>query len=159
MASVVVFVTCATGCQATSPGTRTDLRAYLQRSHSWAPVEAETARTLERILATEFVDEAEVRRQIGDSRPRVLTHLRIARAYEPQSNTIAQVHARYLAAWDALLRGYDLIEQGFASGDYPKLADGRNALAEWRDGLVAVARDLRELMERFGVESAGTVES
>jgi hypothetical protein len=147
------------GCQGATSGTRIDLRAYLERSRSWAPVEGETARTLERILATQFVDEAEVLRQIGDSRPRVATHLETVRGYVPHSKTVEQVHGHYVAAWEALLRGYDAIEEGFRSGDYNKLARGREGMAEWRDGLVDVARELRELMERFGVETSGAVES
>jgi hypothetical protein len=147
------------GCEGATSGTRIDLRAYLERARSWAPVEGETARTLERILATEFVDEAEVLRQIGDSRPRILTHLKTARAYTPHSKTVAHVHARYVAAWESLLHGYDSIEEGFKTGDHAKLARGREAMAEWRDGLVGVARELRDLMERFGVEAVGAVES
>jgi hypothetical protein len=156
---VVVVAVVVGGCQAAASGTRTDLRAYLEQSRSWAPIEGETARTLERILATEFVDEAEVLRQIADSRPRILTHMKTARAYEPHSKAVGQIHARYLSAWDVLLRAYDAIEQGFQTGDYTRLARGREAMAEWRDGLLRVARDLRELMERFGVESTGAVES
>jgi hypothetical protein len=159
IASGLLLAALLTACQNAAPGTRTDLRAYLQHTRSWAPVEGETARTLERILATEFVNEAEVRRQIADSRPRVLTHLELARAYEPHSKTVAQIHARYIAAWEALLRGYDAIEQGFTTGDYTKLARGREGLAEWRDGLVGVARELRELKERFGIDTEGAVES
>jgi hypothetical protein len=158
-ACVLVLLVCTAGCRGATSGTRIDLRAYLERSRSWAPVEGETARTLERILATQFVDEAEVLRQINDSRPRVLTHLETVRGYVPHSKTVEQVHAHYIAAWESLLRGYDAIEEGFKSGDYAKLARGREAMAEWRDGLVDVARELRELMERFGVEASGAVES
>src|SRR5439155_1182079 len=88
---------------------------------SWAPVEAETERTIERILGTQFVDEAEVRRQIRDDRPRALAHLERVRAYAPRSRDVQHIHARYVSAWEELLGGYDAIEQGFTSGDYTKL--------------------------------------
>ena len=146
-------------CQSSSTATRTDLRAYLSRTKSWAPVEAEAARTVGRILKTQFVDEAEVRRQIADSRPRLLAHLESLRAYTPHSKDVARIHARYMAAWQRLLGGYDAIEEGFSSGDYTKLARGREAMEAWRAEIVGVAEDLRELMEHFGVESTGAVES
>jgi hypothetical protein len=139
--------------------TRTDLRAYLARSKSWAPAEAEANRTIDRILKTQFVDEAEVRRQIADSRPRVVAHLTSLRAYTPHSAEVTHVHAEYIAAWEKLLAGYDDIDEGFSSGDYTKLARGRQAMEAWRRAIVDVAAELRELVQHFGIESSGTVES
>jgi len=157
---VALAFPCALGC-GSSPrtATRVDLRAYLARTQSWAPVESEAARTIDRILKTQFVDEAEVRRQIADSRPRVLAHLQALRSYTPHSKEVAGVHAHYVEAWERLLGGYDAIEQGFSSGDYTKLARGREAMEAWREGIVAVARQLRELMQHFDVEASGPVES
>jgi hypothetical protein len=146
-------------CQAPPSETRTDLRAYLARTRTWAPVDAEAARTIDRILKTQFVDEAEVRRQIADSRPRLLAHLQSVRAYAPHSRDVARIHARYVAAWDRLLAGYQAIEEGFSSGDYTKLARGREAMEAWREEIVTVADELRGLMEHFGVEPTGAVES
>jgi hypothetical protein len=157
--AALVLLSFAIACQTSPTATRTDLRAYLSRTKSWAPVEAEAARTIGRILKTQFVDEAEVRRQIADSRPRVLTHLESLRAYTPHSKDVARIHARYVAAWERLLGGYDAIEEGFSTGDYTKLARGREAMEAWRTEIVGVAGDLRELMEHFGVESTGAVES
>src|SRR5207247_56994 len=91
------------GCGVSPDTTQVELRAYLARTRSWAPVEAEANRTIKRILATQFVDEAEIRRQIADSRPRILTHLEHLRGYAPRSKDIARIHARYLAAWETLL--------------------------------------------------------
>lgn len=159
IAALAVGVAVGIACQGPPTATRTDVRAYLQRTQAWAPIEAEAAQTIERILRTEFVDEAEVRRQIADSRPRIVTHLQSIRAYTPHSRPVESVHQRYIAAWEALLRGYDTIEAGFTTGDYTKLARGREAMAEWRDGMLRVAQDLRDLMQRFGVEATGTVES
>ena len=138
---------------------RADVQSYLARMKSWAPVEAETERTIERILRTQFVDEAEVRRQIQDDRPRVLAHLERVRAYAPRSKDVQHIHARYVSAWEDLLGGYDVIEAGFASGDYTKLARGREAMERWRAAIADVARQLRDLMEHFGVEPGGAVES
>jgi hypothetical protein len=146
-------------CQASSGATRTDLRAYLAHSTHWAPVEAETHRTIERILRTQFVDEAEVRRQIADNRPRLLAHLERLRAYAPHSKEVAGIHARYITAWETLLAGYDAIEQGFSTGDYTRLARGREAMETWQGEIVTVADELRQLMQHFGVEPGGTIES
>ena len=57
--AALVLVSLAIACQTSPTATRTDLRAYLTRTKSWAPVEAEAARTIGRILKTQFVDEAE----------------------------------------------------------------------------------------------------
>jgi len=153
------LVAFALGCHAPPDVTRTELRAYLARSERWAPVEAEAARTIERILRTEFVDEAEIRRQIADSRPRVLEHLQGLRAYTPQSDEVRRVHARYIEAWQKLLDGYQAIEEGFTTGDYTKLARGREGMMAWRDGIVSVAQELRQLRDDYGVEVGGAVES
>ena len=147
------------GCGVSPDTTRVELRAYLARTRTWAPVEAEANRTIHRILATQFVDEAEIRRQIADSRPRILMHLEQVRAYAPRSKDIARIHARYVAAWETLLGGYDAIEQGFSSGDYTKLARGREAMETWRREMEAVAGELRQLMEHFGIEGSDTLES
>lgn len=155
-AAAVAFVvaTAALGCGSTSTGTRNDVRAYLQRAAGWAPVEAETARTLERILATQFVDEAEVRHQIADSRPRIVAHLERVRNVPAPSGRLATINDKYVKAWEELLTGYGQIEEGFSSGDYTKLARGREAMAAWRDGLIVVARELRQLASEVGVEAA-----
>ena len=158
-AALVLVGVVVASCQTSPTATRTDLRAYLTRTKSWAPVEAEAARTIGRILKTQFVDEAEVRRQIADSRPRLLAHLESLRAYTPHSKEVARIHARYVIAWERLLGGYDAIEEGFTTGDYTKLAHGREAMEAWRAEIVGVADDLRDLMEHFGIESTGAVES
>ena len=143
---VVVFpLALALGCYEAPGKTRSELNGYLDRSRSWAPVEAETARIIERILATQFVDEAEVQRQIAESRPRLLAHLERMRAYHPGVPSVERIHARYTAAWQTLVTGFDVIEEGFASGDYTKLARGREAMLAWRRAILEVADDLREL--------------
>src|SRR5204863_109675 len=57
------------------------------------------------------------------------------------------------------LEGYDAIERGFSSGDYTKLARGREAMERWRVGIADVAQQLRDLMDHVGVEPSGAVES
>ena len=155
----LALVLLALGCGGPPGAMRADLQAYLARMKSWAPVEAETERTIERILRTQFVDEAEVRRQIRDDRPRALVHLERVRAYAPRSKDVQHIHARYVSAWEDLLGGYDAIEQGFTSGDYTKLARGREAMEKWGVGIADVARQLRDLMQHLGVEPGGAVES
>jgi hypothetical protein len=149
----------AWGCHAASDDVRADVRAYLQRMSGWAPIQAETARTLERILATEFVDEAEVGHQIADSRPRVVAHLQQVRAYVPRTDPVRRIHEAYIQAWERLLTGYDALEKGFATGEYSNLARGREAMTAWRDGMVGVARDLSELARRLGVDLEGAAET
>jgi hypothetical protein len=139
-------------CSTPPAALRADTLAYLQKMSSWAPTEAETARTIERILATEFVDEAEVQRQIADSTPRVQRQLEEAQRYEPRTSEIRRIHETYLGAWRALLGGYQSIQSGLETRDQPKLAQGRLAMARWRDGILAVARDLRALRDRLDLE-------
>jgi hypothetical protein len=115
---------------------------------SWAPTEAETARSVERILETEFVDEAEVLRQIADSSPRVRRHLDEAARYEPRTAEVRRIHEAYTGAWRTLLDGYQSITAGFETGEQAKLAQGRDAMARWRDAIIGVARDLRDLRDR-----------
>lgn len=141
-------------CSSSSGEMRTDVRAYLQRSATWAPIESETARVLERILATQFVDEPEVLHQIQESRPRILAHLQVVRGLAPKNTRIQKINQTYVAAWEGLLAGYSAIEEGFSSGDYTKLARGREAMAAWRDGIMDVARELRDLATEVGVEPA-----
>ena len=129
---------------------RADVEAYLDRMTAWAPVEGETARAIERIFRTHFVDEAQVLHEINDSRPRIVIHLERVRAYHPRSEEARRVHSGYAAAWESLLRGYDAIEQGFSSGDYTKLARGRRAMENWRETLTEVARELRQLADEVG---------
>src|SRR2546426_6205161 len=148
-----LFAIVALGCGAPPGAERADLQAYLERTKGWAPVEAETARTLERILATEFVDEAEVRHQIDDSRPRVIAHLERVRAYAPRSGAVQRIHETYIKAWQSLLEGYDAIVAGFTSGDYTQFAAGREGMARWKEGIVRAAQDLRELSQRLGVST------
>lgn len=151
--ATVLLVACGTPQSAV----RIETQAYLERSKGWAKIEGETARTIERIFDTQFVDEPEVLRQIADSRPRVVAHLEALRAYRPRSEDIADIHTRYIAGWEKLLAGYDAIEKGFATGDYSNLARGRTALTEWGDAILATAQELRELMRHFGIDATGTV--
>jgi hypothetical protein len=156
---IVVLALAILGCQATPAVVRTDLRAYLARSRAWAPVEAEAARTIKRILDTQFVDEAEVRRQIADNRPRVVAHLAELREYQPRSEDVRRVHREYVAAWDRLLAAYDAIDDGFSSGDYTKLARGREGMMAWQQAIVRVADELRQLADHYGIDPGVAIES
>lgn len=146
-------------CSAPPAAVRADTLAYLQKMTSWAPVEAETARTLERIMATQFVDEAEVLRQIAESRPRVQRQLDAATAYQPRTADVRRIHASYIKAWRTLLDGYASITAGFEHGDQEKLASGRQAMLQWRDTIVEVAEELRALRDRVGVEMSDVTPS
>ena len=144
----------AVACTTSSVDLRADVQAYWQRMSAWAPVEAETARTLERILATQFVDEAEVRHQIADSRPRLVAHLERAEGYVPRTPPLERLHRRYVGAWHALLAAYHAIEDGVTATDQLKLARARLAMLQWRATIRAVARELRSIAHASGVTLA-----
>ena len=144
-------------CGSSTGEVRIDVLGYLERARAWAPIEAETKSTIDRIFRTQFVDEAEVNRQIADSRPRVERHLGQVREYKPRSGEVERIHREYVRAWEKLLAGYDAIESGFATGDYTKLAAGREGLDAWRGGIVWVADELRDLAQQLNVDpAAGT---
>lgn len=155
----VVLLTLGMGCESSRSTVRIDLQSYLQRSKSWAPIEAEAAQAIERILRTQFVDEATVLHLIADTRPRLERHLEWVREYRPRSRAVERVHARYIDSWQELLAAYDAIEQGFATADYTKLARGREAMGAWRDGILGVAEELRTLVRDFGIDPADPPET
>jgi hypothetical protein len=141
-----VLLGAALGCSSPSDqALRADLTLYLQRANDWAPVEAETARTIDRVLATQFVDDAEVRRQITADAPRVAAHLARVEAVAPTSQELRDVHARYVGAWRDLSAGYTALLRGIDAGNARDLAAGREAMEAWRESIVGVARDLRRL--------------
>ena len=140
----------ATGCSPSQTEVRADLERYLRNSRDWAPTEAETARCVQRILATQFVDEAEVRRQIAADSPRVAAHIERIAAFEPLTAPLRKIHASYVHAWRDLLKGYQRILHGLDTGDAADLAAGRQALARWRAAIVSTAEHLRELAEATG---------
>ena len=146
----VVLATIALGCNPGDQALRADLQLYLQRTADWAPVEAETARTIDRILATQFVDEAEVRRQITADAPRVQSHLARVETVQPSSAELREIHRRYVDSWRTLAAGYQDILRGIDTGDVPHLASGRSALQAWRAGILDTARALRRLQAEVG---------
>lgn len=121
----------------------------------WAPIEGETNRTIERILGTQFVDEAEVHRQISASRSEITAHLARIRAYTPRTTPVQQLHREYAGGWERLLQGYREIEEGFASGDYSHLTRGREAMLAWRGAIGRVAAELATLTDQAGVSAPG----
>lgn len=133
---------------------RTDTEAYINTMATWAPVEAETARTLERILATQFVEPAEVLRQIGESSPRIERHLDEIRQYHPRTPELRRIHEVYAGAWRTLLDGYASIDLGLATNNQKLLAAGRQSLLRWRTAILEVARELRDLSDRLGLPAA-----
>lgn len=147
-AAVSLLLTAA--CNPTAPATRADLKLYLQHANDWAPVEAETARTIARILATQFVDEAEVRRQITADQPRVADHLARIQAIHPTSDEVREIHRQYVENWVGLTEGYRAILRGLDGGQASDLAAGRRSLEAWREGIVATARQLRQLQGQVG---------
>jgi len=146
-------------CTPSDTSVAADVQRYLAQVQTWAAAEAEAARVIERILATQFVDEAEVRRQIADARPRITAHAARAREYLPRTSTVERIHARYVAAWEELLEAFENIERGFDSGDYTLLARGREGMARWKEGVLIVARDVRRLVEKYDIETSPAMRS
>jgi len=141
----------AAACATPQATLRADAAAYLDQMSSWAPVEAETARTVARIFATEFVDEAELFSQIRDGSPRARRQLEAAMDYHPATNEVRNIHAAYVEAWRNLLKSFDRIEHGLRQGDQEVLAQGRRGLVDWRDRILDVAYRLRELSDRLSL--------
>jgi hypothetical protein len=146
----LLVATIAIGCNPRDDALRADLKLYLQRAADWAPVEAETARTIDRVLATQFVDEAEVRRQVTADAPRVQAHLTRIEAVEPTSSELRDIHRHYVETWRRLEAGYRTLLHGIDSGNVPDIAEGRAALDAWRAGIVDTARALRRLQDDLG---------
>jgi hypothetical protein len=124
-----------------------DLARYLAQAVAWAPQEAEVARAIGRVLETEFVDEAEVRRQLAESLPRVDAQLAAIEAYTPATRRLRSIHDRYAHAWRELRAAYAEIVRGFDTQNSAALAAGRRALVAWRQAIPATARQLRELTD------------
>ena len=131
---------------------RQDLERYLALAKEWAPTEAETARTVQRILATQFVDEEEVRRQIAADSPRVAAHLAAIKATTPATDPVRAIHADYVAAWQELSDGYADILRGLDATDASLLSRGRRAIDAWRTTILETAQRLRLLASGAGVD-------
>jgi hypothetical protein len=151
-----MLVSILAGCASSPVSERPALQEYVARLQAWSPVEAEIGAAIDRILATHFVDEAEVQRQIADSRSRLQAHLVDVRTYRPRTGTVRDLHAEYTVAWERLMRTYQQIEAGLEQGDQPALADGRAGLLRWRRDLRGVAEHLSQLLEQFEVAPSRT---
>jgi len=145
-----------TACTQNPAADRLALEEYLLKLKTWSHVEAEAAGAIERIIATQFVDDDEVHRQIAESRPRVRSHLLDVQAYVPRSDAVRGVHAQYTLAWRRLMVAYDRIERGLAEGRQDEVAAGRSGLVSWRRDLRRMADNLRPLMERYDLIGAGS---
>lgn len=150
--AILLVTTASSGCHPTRSGVQADLGAYIAKLGQWQPVEAASSSAIARILRTQFVDEAEVRRQIGEDAPRVQAHLKDVRAYEPATRDVRAIHARYVSAWVTLRKGYGDLLRGLDTGDASSLAAGRSALEEWRRLILETAADVRRLS---GGQTAG----
>jgi hypothetical protein len=137
----------AAACSSAPGELRPDVEGYVRHLNDWAPAEAETARTIDRILATQFVDEAEVRRQIAADSPRVAHHVETIEAYSPATPPVRDIHRQYVEAWQGVASGYRSILEGLDGGDASKIAAGRRALEQWRATIVGVADQVRRLRD------------
>ncbi len=140
-----------TGCSTPTATLRADATTYVARISSWAPVEAEASRTIKRILATGFVDDSEVLRQVDEAAPRARRHLEELLAYKPSTSEVQSIHASYIDAWKTLLVAYEHIEQGIRTADQEVLARGRRGILEWRERILEVATRLRAVTDRLDI--------
>ena len=147
----VLLLTALAACRTSPRVLAEDLQRYLAQVQRWAPIESETNRTIDRILSTQFVDEAEARRQIAANRAGIGPHLEYIRTFSPLTTPVQQLHRLYVDGWERLLHGYAEIEEGFSSGDYSHITRGRAAMLAWRDVIRRVAAELRRLAEQAGV--------
>lgn len=127
----------------------TDLAGYLDRMRAWAPVEGEAGRSIQRILATQFVDDSTILHELEDGIPRADNHLRRIAAVVPQTAPVAEIHSAYVEVWRTLREGLGATKKGLADGDGKAVAAGREAMLEWRRGLRRVAHALRALQEAY----------
>lgn len=141
-------------CAHNEAGLRAEFDQYVLHEREWAPIEAETARTIERILATQFVDEAEVRRQVDADLPRVAMHLSRLSDLHPVSPELAAIHAEYVTMWHNLADGYRQLERGLDRGVVSDVAAGRESLEAWRQGIIATARALRRLRNDLDTQAS-----
>jgi len=149
---LVLVLAClfASGCHEapTARAISTDLAGYLERMKAWAPVEGEAGRSIQRVLATQFVDHSTILHEIDEGIPRVDRHLRRIEAVVPQSAQVAAIHADYVAVWKTLRRGLESTRVGLLQSDGEAVASGREAMLEWRRGLRRVADALRALQAK-----------
>jgi len=149
----IVLLACSTPSE---QRLQADLRGYLVHVREWAPTEAETARAIDRIVATQFVDDAEVRRQVAADAPRVDRQIARVQAVEPATKEMRAIHARYLEAWRGLAAGYATLLAGIDAGDATRIAAGRRALDDWRAAIVETATEIKRLADRVDVSLDGS---
>jgi hypothetical protein len=153
---VVILLSIGAGCTSSPVSERHAVEEYVTRLQAWSPVEGEIGAAIDRIVATHFVDEAEVRRQIAESRSRLRAHMVDIRTYRPRTDAIRRLHAEYTMAWGRLMRTYLQIETGLEQGDQRALADGRQGLLRWRRDLRGIADHLRRLLEQYDAAPSRT---
>ena len=139
---LVVAIAGLSGCGGGQGRSQDELAAYLHDAEVWAPIEAETHRTIKRILQTQFVDEALVRQEVASALTRIDGHLVRIEPMHPRDPGLYAIHQAYTRAWIDLRDGLRLLPEGFDQNDYAKLAAGRKALEMWQAAIVAVADQL-----------------
>ena len=143
--ALVVVMAGISGCGGGRGSSQDELAAYLHDAEAWAPIEAETHRTIKRILQTQFVDEALVRQEVASALTRIDGHLVRIESIHPRDPQLYAIHAAYNRAWIDLRDGLRLLPEGFDQNDYAKLAAGRKALERWQAAIVAVADQLSSI--------------
>lgn len=131
---------------------RNELRDYLERSQRvWAGREAAAARGISRLFRSHFVDPQLARQVVEDLGPLSGRHLSEIRQVRPLNPRLAAIHGRYEQTWEGLARGVQTLARAMPAEDGPGLAEARGLMEQWRKGMIAVARDLRELMNELAV--------
>lgn len=131
-----------------------DIAAYVDRLRDWAPVEGEAGRSVDRLIATHFVDESAVLHELQDALPRSEEQIERALSYSPRTRDVQAIHAEYTAAWTALHDGLEQIRHGITTADGHALSAGREAILTWRNSLQRIARQIRALRTKTSQTTA-----
>lgn len=117
----------------------------MQQVTSWAPVEAETARSIQRIFATQFVDEAAVRQEVSQTLPRIKSHLDRIASVAPSDSDLRDIHLRYQLAWRQLQDALIGLPDAIGRNDAGALAASRASMTAWGQAMMDIAADLRRI--------------
>jgi hypothetical protein len=129
----------------------------MARINQWAPAEREASAAISKIFRSQFLD-ADLATSVADHMlPVIDRQLSSIASYTPNTPEIAKIHARYAGAWQGLRDGFNLVNEGMKADDGIRLAQGRRHFELWSDEMIAIAKELRGLVEATGISKTKTV--
>lgn len=141
---IVVAFGQAASCASDSDRSKA-FQGYMQQVTSWAPVEAETARSIQRIFASQFVDEAAVRQEVSQTLPRIKNHLDRIESVAPADSQLREINLRYRLAWQQLQEALIGLPDAIGHSDAAALAASRASMTAWGQSMLDIAADLRRI--------------